>query len=1074
MAIPSLRVRQCSFDAQLVVLSYCISWLGAYTSTQIIIHAKYTRNAWIKWLWTFLASLAYGFCAIWCMHFVGMLACHLDIHIGFDFYLTILSAVVAVGFTFAAFSSPYISDAIGDSRFLHAISHLFRAIRRCIFSCCPKRDLEAGYEALGQGGEDDRRSSTSQDPEPQGEEQIDYQGIDDDEREASLERTSLESVSVTELPERAPAPASIPQPLPVQTPVPPPTRGRPHGPAYTRRISSGSRKSQGHSTTLKSPPLVRQRSLPRVRRLSTESGSNSPSTASSSLSSSDSSSRHRQRGSGNSLSGTTLASGTTESSSSLSSWGESLHVGLSRETRLRIKARARERPLPTFGWRYWMKAHWQTITALVVVRAAVWGLALVMMHYCGMWAMIIPNGHISWDLRIVVLSYVVAFTLCLVSCATMEHIEVHFGRQVAFSTISAAGCCSMHYTGMAAATFYTYSAPAPPGQAGYPAYLPITIIGIAVCVCVVSNVVLAHSAINARNRMAEMILTKRRLWRIMAEKEAAEQANELKQQFISVASHEIRTPLHTVNGYCELLSRTDLTEEQTLYVSSIQQACHAINVIAGNVLDFSKLDRNNVELSARPVLMHLRKVVEDLARIQPSQPGVDVVISVVSEVPETVYLDETYTFRVLMNLLSNAQKFCEKGYICVSVSMAAPAQLMIQVRDTGCGIPTNFRDALFQPFRQADTSMTRARQGTGLGLSIVKHLVQRMSGTVDVESTEGEGTMFTVKLPVALSNEEQSRPDLLDLMEGPKPSSRKRLRVVHSDSRTEALFVELWRQHGHFSLAGITENSVEALSRNADAIWADAESVASSALLRAMLCARTPHPLPVYIVYSELHDLSSLEPEFSDARNAVLVKRPLILHGLREVIEQPEAHMGTHLVKDTPKVRFAIPAGRFDVVDPSTSKDKFVEKSPVPIVSAEEIELETKVKEKEKVLLVEDNLINQRLGRRLLEKLGYDVTAVNNGQQAIDAVSEISYYCCLMDCQMPVVDGFTATRKIRALEQEGVLPGHLPIIALTANVTTDSEDRCRQAGMDHFLPKPLVLSDLDDTLTTHGRSNPNR
>lgn len=135
---------------------------------------------------------------------------------------------------------------------------------------------------------------------------------------------------------------------------------------------------------------------------------------------------------------------------------------------------------------------------------------------------------------------------------------------------------------MAAATFYTRAPPDP--HNGYPAYLPFVIVGVAVLVCVISNAVLAHAAIISRNRMAEVILTKRRLWRIMAEKEAAEQANELKQQFISVASHEIRTPLHAVNGYCDLLALTSLTEEQALYVKSIQQACHAINVIAGNVL----------------------------------------------------------------------------------------------------------------------------------------------------------------------------------------------------------------------------------------------------------------------------------------------------------------------------------------------------------------------------------------------------------------------------------------------------------------------------------------------------------
>lgn len=135
---------------------------------------------------------------------------------------------------------------------------------------------------------------------------------------------------------------------------------------------------------------------------------------------------------------------------------------------------------------------------------------------------------------------------------------------------------------MWAATFYTRALPAK--DPGYPSFLSFSVLVIAIFVCVISNTVLAHSAILSRNRMAEVILTKRRIWRIMAEKEAAEQANELKQQFISVASHEIRTPLHAVNGYCELLALTDLTDEQKLYVTSIQQACHAINVIAGNVL----------------------------------------------------------------------------------------------------------------------------------------------------------------------------------------------------------------------------------------------------------------------------------------------------------------------------------------------------------------------------------------------------------------------------------------------------------------------------------------------------------
>ncbi|PCH34375.1 hypothetical protein WOLCODRAFT_87468 [Wolfiporia cocos MD-104 SS10] len=881
---------------------------------------------------------------------VGMLACRLDIAIKFNVRLTILSAMLAVVFTFIAFSTAYTGDPLRERSFVRTLSWCIGFMRRC----CPIPDPEAGYEALIQDGNDER-----------------------------------------------------------------------------------SRQSDD------------------------EGDENEGDTLSSSISSSDSSTLSRPRAA------SVAGSPTPGMSPQGPSWSESLHAGLSRETRLRIKARARDRAPPEFGWQYWVDAHWKTITPLLLLRAAVWGAAVCLMHYCGMWAMVIPEGRISWNFVLVLLSYAVAFTVCLIACITMEHMEVNFGRQVAFSTIAAFGVCSMHYTGMAAATFYTYSAPAPQGHAGYPAFLPNAIIGIAVSVCVISNVILAHNAISARNRMAEMILTKRRLWRIMAEKEAAEQANELKQQFINIASHEIRTPLHTVNGYCELLARTDLTQEQIMYIASIQQACHAINVIAGN------LDRNNVELSARPVLMQLYKVIEDLGRIQPIQAGVDIVVSVAQDVPKIVYLDETYTFRVLMN-------FCEKGYICVVVTMSRPDELVLQVRDTGCGIPASFHSALFEPFRQADSSITRPRQGTGLGLSIVKHLVQRMSGTVDAESLEGEGTTFTVKLPITRSSYEHTpRPDdapLLDILaDAPKAPPRKRLRIVQSDQRTEALLVELWAQQGYITSSGLPGSTVQDVMQSADAIWADVESVAASALLRELLCMPTGPPFPVFVVHNDLRDLAALEPELSGARNAVFVKRPLILHALREMVDSPEPHMGTHLLKEPPKVRFAVSAEQFENATATVNgKGKEKERNRArPAAQAkdmEEIELIVEPnRRKEKVLLVEDNMVNQRLGTRLLEMLGYDVATADDGQQAIEAVAKSSYYCCLMDCQMPLLDGFSAAEKIRSMEREGMLSGHLPVIALTANVSTESEDRCREAGMDGFLPKPLVLSKLDETLRMHGR-----
>ncbi|THG97983.1 hypothetical protein EW026_g4137 [Hermanssonia centrifuga] len=692
---------------QLVVLSFCISWIGAYTSTQLVIHAKYSRTPTIRWLWTFLASVAFGFTAIWSMHFVGMLACGLDVQITLDIPLTIVSAVVAILFTFAAFSSGYASEAIENSGVAVILSKWSKSIQSVLRLCfCGRHvdDLEAGSLpiAASEAEANERRPmlasfsdhgghNADEEEEQTGHNSRPWDRQDTDEPPPLS--TESESAAIPPLPPTPPLRSSRPLSSPkgqvrtLRTVLPSQAREGPN------RTSSGRTSEESASTPLTEDSSEESASLA-ARRLSASSHNVS-------------------------LSDTTLSS---------HSWSEPLHAGLSREARIRIKAQSRDRPVPEFGWKYWLKAYYKSITFLVAVRATIWGIAIVFMHYCGMWAMEIPEGRISWDWRIVILSYIVAFTLCFVGCIAMVHMEVHFLRQVAFSTIVAFGCCSMHYTGMWAATFYTRAPPSP--DPGYPAFLPFAVLVVAIFVCVISNAVLAHSAILSRNRLAEIIITKRRFWRIMAEKEAAEQANELKQQFISVASHEIRTPLHAVNGYCELLAMTALTEEQAVYVSSIQQACHAINVIAGNVLDFSKLDRNNVELSARPVLVNLRKMAEDQARIIETkgtahpQPAVDLIVSVASAVPQSLYLDETYTFRILMNLLSNAQKFCEDGYVCVVVSMDSDTQVSIKVSDTGCGIPKSFRNSLFQPFRQADSSLTRPKQGTGLGLSIVKHLVQ--------------------------------------------------------------------------------------------------------------------------------------------------------------------------------------------------------------------------------------------------------------------------------------------------------------------------------------------------------------
>ena len=331
----------------MIALSYCISWLGAYTSTQIVIHAKYTRHPYTKWLWTFLASVAFGFSAIWSMHFVGMLACGLDVKINFDKTLTAFSAFVAVLFTFAALSSAYVSESIENSRGVQALYNTGRQLRKMIFV------WRRGPQAVDVEGGGYVPISTASDAgdDVQAEGNVgrhDEQDNDDGEYDPN---------------ERAPLPLRSRTPSFSRSPVSPP-----------RASASGTSAQEG------TVHISRHRPSPKPQRTSNEESLDS-------LSNTDDSNSetfraaHSRNNSQESTS-TSFSSSLTTSGSS-NAWNEPLHAGLSRETRMRIKAQATDRPIPKFGWRYWIKQHYKAISVLIVLRAAIWALAVVFMHYSG-------------------------------------------------------------------------------------------------------------------------------------------------------------------------------------------------------------------------------------------------------------------------------------------------------------------------------------------------------------------------------------------------------------------------------------------------------------------------------------------------------------------------------------------------------------------------------------------------------------------------------------------------------------------------------------------------------------------
>lgn len=388
---------------------------------------------------------------------VGMLACGLDVRITFDAGLTVLSAVVAIGFTFAAFSSAYATEALENSRAVLAFSNWTRSIRaslRSSFYGHPTVDPEVGYVSVpsdDHGGDDNHHPVPSSTSDRRNDDE------EEEERASSEGHREEDPAPGSELPRRPAWGRSYTSPellLPSQLPR---TSEESNETGFTAVSQISAPPSdvptirEVHHPYVPKTNLFRwflRSSAPPIQEISPDTSSARNSQDSTPLTNSDSDdstpSAHQASGSGSSGSQQLSLSSNTLSSRS---WSEPLHAGLSREARLRIKAQARDKPIPDFGWMYWMKTYYSSITFLVVLRAAVWGVAIVFMHYCGMWAMEIPEGRISWNWNIIVLSYIVAFTVCFIGCIAMVHMEIHFGRQVAFSTIASVGTCSMHYTG---------------------------------------------------------------------------------------------------------------------------------------------------------------------------------------------------------------------------------------------------------------------------------------------------------------------------------------------------------------------------------------------------------------------------------------------------------------------------------------------------------------------------------------------------------------------------------------------------------------------------------------------------